>query len=856
MAHFPILILLAFALLVALFRHAECDYTSCMRVLAFFVLWCFVSPPVSFAAPQAREQSQHEQSPHEIYDALNALRLDPASTYQLATTNRIELRRGDVEIYFEEGKLAFLAPFEGHVTGFVFAGRGHALAFPREVVEKQQMAHFLGAPVLDQVFAGAYVRFTDDAAEDLLRQFHSAKLEPQADADFVAASEPFLGQFNASQSLRILDDRLSQNPKPYFYAALEGVETGSFDLVFDLQRREQVLLGQRRKAGNTLFYDVWASYSVPGSVPPPVAFHALDYTIDTTILPDNSLDATASVHIRADIAGERLLTFQLSRALHAETVTDEQNKPLPYFQNEGMNLQERSVRGNDYLHVVLPQPSQKGQEFAIRFHYRGSVIENAGNEVLFVGARESWYPHLGDQADFAPYDITMRWPRRLKLVATGAKIDEQIAGDLRVGHWRSEKPLSIAGFNLGEYASNSVAAESRTIDVYANRQLEQALSNRLDSASPDGLPSIDIPLRSSSGRNRDAMRPPPPSPADTLKQLGKDIDSSVRFYEKFSGPFPFRTLSVSQIPGMFGQGWPGLLYISTYSFLSPEAQNRAGLSSARQEAFTDIVPYHEVAHQWWGNVVGWSNYRDQWIDEAIANYLALLFADSRKPAQHELRLWLERYRKQLEEKIPASDFTAGEIGALPLGNRLNSSKAPFGFEEVIYSKGSWVIHMLREMLRQPGAKDPDAKFVELLRTLSTKYAYRALSTDDLQHEVETIMTPAMDLEGGRSMEWFFEQWVRGTGIPRYRVEFSTHHTDKGEVVRGKLFQTGVPRSFISSVPIYANNGAGHNVYLGSVVAAGPETSFHFTTQTAPHKLLIDPQMTLLCTTAQTEKTEE
>jgi hypothetical protein len=164
--------------------------------------------------------------------------------------------------------------------------------------------------------------------------------------------------------------------------------------------------------------------------------------------------------------------------------------------------------------------------------------------------------------------------------------------------------------------------------------------------------------------------------------------------------------------------------------------------------------------------------------------------------------------------------------------------------------------MLREMLRQPGAKDPDAKFTALLRTLSTKYAYRALSTDDLQHEVEAVMTPAMDLEGGRSMEWFFEQWVRGTGIPHYRVEFSTHHTDKGEVVRGKLFQTGVPRSFIASVPLYASNAVGHAVYLGAVVAAGPETSFHFTVQSAPHKLVIDPQMTLLCTTAQTEKPEE
>jgi hypothetical protein len=858
MAHFPILILLAFALLAALSRHAECDYTSRMRTgVALFALWCLVSLPVSFAAAQSsNEPSPHEQSPHELYDALNALRLDPASTYQIETANRIELRRGDVEIYFEEGKLAFLAPIDGRVTGLVFAGRGHALAFPREVVEKQQMAHFLGAPVLDQVFVSAYVRFTDDSAEDLLRQFRSAKLVAQTDTDFADLSNPFLAQFNAAQSLRVLEDRLSQNPKPYFYAAMEGVEVGSFDALFDLQRREQVLLGQRRKSGNSLFYDVWASYSVPGSVPQPVAFHALDYTLDTTILPDNSLDAAAAVHLRAEFSGERVLTFQLSRALHAETVTDEQNKPLPYFQNEGMSLQERSVLGNDYLHVVLPQPAQKGQEFTIRFHYRGSVIENAGNEVLFVGARESWYPHLGDQADFASYDLTMRWPRHLKLVATGVKIDEQIAGDLRVGHWRSEKPLAIAGFNLGEYASSSIAAESRTIDVYANRQLEQALSNRLDSANPDALPSIELPFNSPNGRNREAMRPPAPSPADALKQLGKEIDSSITFYEKFSGPFPFRTLSVSQIPGAFGQGWPGLLYISTYSFLSPEAQNRAGLSATRQEAYTDIVPYHEVAHQWWGNVVSWSNYRDQWIDEAIANYLALLFADSRKPSQHELRLWLERYRKQLEEKSASSDTPASEIGALPLGIRLNSSKAPFGFEEVIYSKGSWVIHMLREMLRQPGAKDPDAKFTALLRTLSTKYAYRALSTDDLQHEVEAVMTPAMDLEGGRSMEWFFEQWVRGTGIPHYRVEFSTHHTEKGEVVRGKLFQTGVPRSFITSVPLYASNGVGHTVYLGSVVAGGTETSFHFTTQSAPHRLVIDPQMTLLCTTAQTEKTEE
>jgi hypothetical protein len=68
-----------------------------------------------------------------------------------------------------------------------------------------------------------------------------------------------------------------------------------------------------------------------------------------------------------------------------------------------------------------------------------------------------------------------------------------------------------------------------------------------------------------------------PSPADALKHLAREIDSSIRFYEPYSGPFPFKQLAVSQIPGTFGQGWPGLLYLSTFSFLPAAAQERRRL---------------------------------------------------------------------------------------------------------------------------------------------------------------------------------------------------------------------------------------------------------------------------------------
>jgi hypothetical protein len=534
--------------------------------------------------------------------------------------------------------------------------------------------------------------------------------------------------------------------------------------------------------------------------------------------------------------------------LNIEELTGEHGEALTYFQNEGMTLRERSTRGNDFLYVVLPLAPPRGTEFTLRFRYRGNVIEDAGNGVLYVGARESWYPHFGDGADFANYELTMRWPRQLRLVATGTKLDEREDGDFRVAHWHTEKPTSVAGFNLGDYAFAAFAEGGHSVEVYANRMLEQALNNRLGS-SPFDVTSMPSPFGPEGQRGTKLMQilpTVPPSPADALKQLGRDIDSSIRFYENYSGPFPFQKLGVSQIPGTFGQGWPGLLYISTFSFLPPATQQRAGLSESGQEHFTELVPFHEVAHQWWGNVVGWSAYRDQWIDEALANYMALLFADNQKNANHSLRVWLSRYRQRLVEKLPGAEQPPSEIGALDLGNRLTSSKSPEGFEQVIYAKGSWVIHMLREMLRQPGAKDPDARFVALLHTLAGKYAYRALSSADLQHEIEAVMTPSMDLDGGRSMEWFFDDWVRGTGVPHYRVEFSAHNSEKGFVVRGRLFQTGVPRSFIAPVPLYANSGSGHSSLLGVVIASGPETPFHFTSQTEPHKIVIDPRMTLLC----------
>jgi aminopeptidase N len=154
--------------------------------------------------------------------------------------------------------------------------------------------------------------------------------------------------------------------------------------------------------------------------------------------------------------------------------------------------------------------------------------------------------------------------------------------------------------------------------------------------------------------------------------------------------------------------------------------------------------------------------------------------------------------------------------------------------------------MLRTMLQDPASKNPDERFIGLLHGLLESHRYGALTTEELQKAVEHIMTPAMDLEGGRSMDWFFEQFVRSTGVPVYELEYSVQPGPKGFVVRGILIQKNAPDNFVLSVPIYGQAQGSKPALLGHVVTSGDETSFQFVTAAAPRRLLIDPQMTLLC----------
>jgi hypothetical protein len=784
--------------------------------------------------------------PRVLYHALNGLRVNVDRVFEV---HSLHLQRDVVRLTLNEGRLAFLEPIAGRVTGAVFTGRGHAIATPHDPGERRSLAQFLGVPILDLSFSRAYIRFDDDTASEIEQDLRDANSETVTDPAFSESWDPAIAALNPWHSLRIMLDLLSTNAVPYFYAAMASDSAGPFDMLLDPRREEQVVIGQSRITGGAEYYDVWASFrtaDAPAATIPSLA--ALDYRVETTIADDLSLEGKTTLHVRALRSGERVVPLELSRNLVVQKITGQDGQPLAYFQNEDMSRRDIALRGNDAVLVILSAPTHADEEFHLQVSYRGSVISAAGNGVEFVGERGAWYAHVPGDASFVSFDLSFRWPSRLTVVATGIKVESHDAADARTGRWRSDAPFSLAGFNLGEYKMEAAGTDHPRIELFANPELESAILERLARNAPTPpmvLPTPDGPV---GVLPRLGLPSLPPSPSTVLKHLGGAILDSIRFYEKLNGPFPFSHLEISQIPGSFGQGWPELVYLSTLAFLPSEAQEQVGLTREEQEEALDLMPYHEVAHQWWGNVVTSATYRDVWIQEGMANYLALLYADSRKPGAHRARTWLERYRTALITKPPGSDETPDEAGPLNLGYRLTSSKTPEAYDIVTYDKGTWVMHMLHEMMSDPAAKDPDTRFRELLHSILTDFRFRPLSTADFQRAVERQMTPSMDIEGNHSLGWFFDEWVRDTGIPHYKVEFQAKPHGQDFLVAGKLEQADVGTLFTAPVPIYATHAGGKPTLLGVVITTGPESKFHFVTRFRPVHLLIDPYLTLLCRT--------
>ena len=414
----------------------------------------------------------------------------------------------------------------------------------------------------------------------------------------------------------------------------------------------------------------------------------------------------------------------------------------------------------------------------------------------------------------------------------------------------------MAGFNVGKYVKGEAEAAGTRIEVYANQNLEPALERR---QRPEVYTVLDTPLPHMRARRfpRRSLRPMLPlvllrpararETAQIAKHIAHDAGRNVEFFSQIFGPLPLDHVAISPIPGSFGQGWPGLVYLSTMAFYLPYEPMDQPVSKVTEIFYRTLMRSHELAHQWWGHVVAPATYRDEWLVESLSNYAALLFLETHKDGDREVQLTLERLRQELLEKVGGEP--AERAGPPVLGHRLNSSRSPNGASQVMYNKGTWIIHMLRQLMRDPKTGS-DAAFFQFLRAVRDTFDDRPLTTAGFQQVAEKFVVPAANLDGNSSLDWFFDQWVYATGIPEVHLKSFTQGRGGKIRVVGKVILKGVDKKFALPIPIYAQALRGRQdlrgrKLLGVVSAVGEETPFSFPVTVQPMHILADLRRTLL-----------
>lgn len=741
---------------------------------------------------------------------------NPGSGFRVAN---LTLKRDNATFTFTAGQFSFLPPVLGRVAVGIFTGDGTFRLEPAITSERNYLRQISGADTVDESFRSVVFWFTDDTFGEIKRQAQATDEASQGGS----AWHEFRGRarHRTETPRSMLEFMLQDEDIKNYEAEILGEiynpkEAGSFralihgnkhsDLRFYINARgampylpspEEVALINFDPGGPqdgiwylTHFAEEWQA-GAARSTENRHTVAAEHYRIETAIGKNDHLSATCVLQLKALLAGVRVIGFGLLPRLRVSRVTYK-DKEIPFIQ------ESRKEDGSFY--VIMPEGLAAGESYSIGIEYEGDkVVEKEGSGNFSVGARTSWYPSLNAFTDRATYDLTFKVPKQYTLVGVGKLVKEWREDDYAGSHWVSDVPMAVAGFNYGLFKKKSVYDDTTHYQIEAYTTSE----------TPDYL--------------RGASRNMSLSPAAMAESALVDAQNAIRCFSVWFGDAPYGRIAITQQPAFnYGQSWPTLVYLPISAFFdSTQRWMMLGGNAFGFAEFIQEVTPHEVSHQWWGHMVGWASYHDQWLSEGFADFSAGLFLQQTEPKPDKYLKFWERAQQTVMAKNRFG-IRPNDAGPLWMGIRLNTFKNGAAYSRLVYPKGAFVLHMLRYLMydRETGDKD----FMAMMHAFVAAYLNRNASTESFQSVVEQHMKPSLDLERNGKMDWFFREWLYGTEVPSYRMEYSLTPEPGGKFLfAAKVTQSGVSSRFVMAVPIYFDFD-GHVVRAGEVTLLGNMTS--------------------------------
>ena len=419
-----------------------------------------------------------------------------------------------------------------------------------------------------------------------------------------------------------------------------------------------------------------------------VLHYAFDWTIDMI---SESIQGKAVIKSKSKMNGLNLIILHLSTAMTVTQITQDQTA-LAF------------THANNLLTIFLLHPPGINQEFEIEITYSG--IPQAGlnfsthnGQPIFWSLDEpsearEWFPSFDHPSDKATAELKVTVPQNIVVASNGTLTKSQLNQNGTITYiWNENFPIatyliSVAGTNYSTF-SDTYTSGSHTMDVLHYVYPEDLLQAQSDF-------SVIVPM--------------------------------IAFYSLLFGEYPFleEKYGMAAIPG-------------------GTAMEHQTITSYPSSAITGDHQYdwliaHELAHQWWGDLVTPADWDDIWLNEGFATYSEALwfeFLSGSFGLQTRMRIFKDIYFQHEGPEHPVYNPPSGHL-----------------FCDIIYEKAAWVLHMLRFVVG-------DTKFWAILRTYALDFAYANASTPDFIDVCEQVY--------GEDLGWFFDQWIYGLGYPSYQI---------------------------------------------------------------------------------------
>ncbi|MEM7247800.1 MAG: M1 family aminopeptidase [Acidobacteriota bacterium] len=509
--------------------------------------------------------------------------------------------------------------------------------------------------------------------------------------------------------------------------------------------------------------------------------HELVLDLKTRGWPD--IHMTARSRIR--IVEEGLVHLRLSITPHVEVLGAK-------IDGRAVDFSHPRLPGEMRYHapevvVALPRPMAAGEELTLELTIQGGILKNLSGDRWWVRDEDRWYPTPSPHAAPAQFDTTILVRKGITGVANGLpkpcrSDDEQ--DDKSCFRFVTEQPIDLATFIIAK-------------NVKEHR-----------GQAPDGTPIVVY------------------SPKDSFIEGSEEehvemVSEILGLYSEWLGPYPYGRLAVFPHPKRHARGMASLLLL---------------MSSDSDWEQRHLIA-HELAHQWWGGVVGIRSGRDQWFSEGFADYMAALYIEHRD-RQNGTDLF-PRVMATWARPLVARNGRLTKPYPLALANRFQSSSTRQTF---MYQKGCYVLHMLRIHAQQAagGIEEGDALFRKALLDF--------FETHRFDHPSNLDLVKSFSASLGSDLTWFFRQWVFERGLPV--LEYShevVDHPDGGHLLRCRIKQKGDPFKF--SVGVFfetSQTPEGRRDGFRQWIDRADQTFEVGPLPAKPEKLRLNDDLSLLC----------